>query len=100
MLVQVESSEKPPPEIISQFGLHEIPVDGIRLIEVLKDSQLKEFTEDVKSKLKVGRSFYEYQGEFKDLPEQSKVIFMDEVMTKPIYQCITNGRFIVCYIIM
>ena len=59
-------------------------MDDIRLIDVHKDCQLKEFTEDVKSKLKIGRSFYECQGELEDLPEQSQVIFLDEVMTLPV----------------
>ena len=68
---------------IVQFKLQGVPVNDFRLIDISKDCQLKELTKDIKSVLKIGKSYYEYQGELEDLPEHSEVIFMDEVKTVP-----------------
>ena len=72
--------------IIEQFQLQEIPVSDVRVIEVYKDYELKELTEEVISELKihVDRSFYLFQGELEDIPQQRKIGFLHEVMTIPI----------------
>jgi hypothetical protein len=76
-------------DIIKQFQLQEVPIGNIRLIDIDREYQLKELTEEIKSEFKVGRSFYEFKDKLEAIPEQSEIIFMDEVMTVPM----CNVRF-------
>jgi hypothetical protein len=84
-------------KIDEQYQLKEVPKGDIKEIDIDRDYERKEFIEEVESKFncKIGRSFYESKGELDDISEQKQIVFMDEVITVPMYNNMED--FMACY---
>ena len=69
-------------DFIERFQLQEVPIGYVKIIDIDKDYELKELTEEVNSefKIRVGRSFSLFKDEFKDIPKERNIIFLQEVM--------------------
>ena len=70
-------------EIIECFQLQVVPFGDVKIIEIYKDYEPKELAEEVNSELKIriGKSFYLFEGELEDIPEHRNIAFLHEVIT-------------------
>ena len=66
---------------VEHFQLEEVSKDGFKIIDLRRKYKPKELYEEMKSKITVpiGCSFYEYKGELENIPEEKRILFMNEV---------------------
>ena len=66
---------------VEHFQLEELSKNNFKIIDLSTKYEPKDFSEEMKSKVRerIVCSFYEFKGELKSIPEQKRIIFMNEV---------------------